>query len=100
MIQTTFSARQIFRLRWPKGSKNFMTPEVIKLCKISRSVAVELSTGAPFLGCPMFGVTALCMTPSGKVRKGKTGLANQVFNSQALAERHINRMAAILKGGR
>jgi len=100
MIQTTLTARQLFRLQFPNGGKNFMTPEVLRLCKISRSVAVELSTGSPFLGCPMFGVTAVCMRPDGKTRKGKTDLSNRCFQSRALAERHINRMAAILKGGK
>lgn len=102
MIQSTLTARQLFRLRFPNGGKNFMTPEVMKLCKISKAVAVELSTGTGFQNDRIYGVTTVCMKPDGTVRKGKGGVGGscQCFSSRALAERHINRMAGILKGGR
>ena len=98
MIQTTLTAGQLFRLQFGSGScsRNFMTPERISLSKLSRSVAVELATGR-FLEDQLWGVTTVCMKPDGKTRKGKG--SSQCFHARYLAERHIQRMAAILKGG-
>lgn len=41
---TTKTAREIIHMEY-KGSKNFMTPNVIKVGKIKRDMAYELSTG-------------------------------------------------------
>jgi hypothetical protein len=41
------------------GSKNFMTPHVVKVGKISRNQAYEISTGRGIEGQPIYGVSVV-----------------------------------------
>lgn len=96
-MKSNLSAGQLFRLQFGSGScsRNFVTPERLRLFKLSRSVAVELSTGDIF-GDKLYGVTTVCLKPNGDTRKGKG--SSQCFDSRRQAERHIDRITALLKG--
>ena len=95
---SNLSAGQLFRLQFGSGScsRNFVTPKRLRLLKLSRRVAVELSTGY-IMGDTLYGVTTVCMRPNGETRKGKC--SSLCFEARYLADRHIQRMAAILNGG-
>lgn len=59
MKATKLTARDIFRIRYPEGSKNFMTPTIIRYGKISSNVAYELSSGRGIGDGPLYGVTVV-----------------------------------------
>lgn len=90
------SAQQIFKEANPDGGKNFMTPQILRLGKAKENRAYELSTGEPFLGENLYGVTVIDDVDGIKKRHD----LSKVFQSKEKAEEYIKTLSNLRAKGR
>jgi len=84
----TATAREIIKKEYG-SSRNFMTPNVIRIGKISRDIAFELSSGK-FDGSTIYGASfAEIKTDGGTTRRRDI---SKMFNSRGEAEAYINQL--------
>ena len=74
----TMTARQILRQELG-DSKNFMTPGIMRVGKMSRNIAYELSTGRGMDNEPIYGVTLVMLDES-------TGRTERLFDDSQMFE--------------
>ena len=89
------SASEIIRRKY-KGQKNFMTPHKLKVAKINKNVAYELSTGSGLgHGNKLYGVSVVSAGKGGKT----TALydKSKAFGSKNEAEAYINKLKRIMQ---
>jgi len=85
----TATAREIIKKEYG-SSRNFMTPNVIRIGKINRSVAFELSSGESLDHSTIYGVSlAEIKTDGGTIRRTDI---SQMFDTQKEAEDYINQL--------
>ena len=85
----TATAREIIKKEYG-SSRNFMTPNVIRIGKISRRVAFELSNGESLDHSIIYGVSfAEFKTDGGTIRRTDI---SKMFGSQKEAEAYINQL--------
>ena len=86
------SANAIFRERFPKGDKNFMTPNIEKKGKLNCNVAFELSSGrALFDDGTLYGVTIVSHNPKKRTARSLHD-DSKSFHSKNDAESYINKL--------
>ena len=89
------TASEIIRRKY-KGNKNFMTPDKLKVGKINKNVAFELSTGSGLgHGNRLYGVSVVSANP--KTLK-TTALYNKskAFGNKNEAEAYINKLKRVM----
>lgn len=91
---TTLSAREIFTREYGSESRNPFTEHRIRLGKINRTTAYELSSGKGiFTGMTMYGVTIVEYDPSTDTTKRSK--ASKAFHSLVLAEGYIEDLQGV-----
>lgn len=95
MRKQTKTAREILRMEYG-ASKNFMTPNILKMGKLNQNVAYELSQGRGFDNDNIYGVSLA----SYNQRKGKTrrlGNISQMFHTKIEAHSYIDNLSRRFK---
>ena len=82
----TYSAREIIKKAYGT-SKNFITPNIIKYGKISKTIAFELSSGSSMSGGTMYGVSIAKIIKGGKAERQYN--LSKSFYTIYKAERYI-----------
>jgi hypothetical protein len=82
----TMTAREILRAEYG-DSKNFMTPEVLKVGKIDQGTAYEISSGSGFdPGTTIYGVSIVGVREDGSTYRSD---ASKMFDSLVDARAYI-----------
>ena len=82
------SAKEIFKIEYG-NSKNFMTPNILKVGKINHNLAFELSRGTGFKNEEIFGVTIVEIQD--EKTKRRSDLSKMFFKKGEAAE-YINNL--------
>ena len=64
----TLTARKIIRMEYG-DSKNFMTDRVLKMGKINKNMAYELSSGRGFTNDTIYGISIVELLADGKTKR-------------------------------
>jgi hypothetical protein len=84
---TALTAREILRREYG-SSRNLMTPHVLRVGKIDRETAYELSSGAGFdPGSTVYGVSIARVLPDGSTERDYD--ASACFSHPIAALRHV-----------
>lgn len=87
---TELEAWQIIQREYG-SSRNFMTPNVLRVGKINPNVAFELSTGRGIRDQTIFGVTVVRYYPESDTTD-RNAIKSDCFQSRANAERYIKEL--------
>jgi hypothetical protein len=89
MVNKNLTASEIIKKQY-HGSKNFMTPHKLKVGKINKNVAFELSSGSGFTsGSRLYGVTVV----SNKLGRTKAqSNLSKPFETKNDAEAYIRKL--------
>ena len=85
----TTTARDIIRREYGK-SKNFMTPHKIRIGKVSKTIAFELSSGSGFDHSIIYGVSFAELKEDGSTTR-RTDIS-QMFSRKNQAEGYIEQI--------
>jgi len=78
--------------KWQRKHPNFMTPDILKLKKVSDKHLVELSKGRGIDGENIYGVSVLERTKEGGFVGGFDKLS-KMFYSEGKAIRHMDKLS-------
>ena len=92
------TAKQIIRQEY-NGSRNFMTPHIIKYGKMCRNIAYELSSGQGFNREAIFGVSVVMIDESTGETERLCG-ESHMFQSLADALDYIDGRVILIKEGK
>ena len=87
----TPTAREMIRQEYGSG-KNFMTPRVIRVGKVGRYRAFELSSGRGFANETIYGVSVVDFDPDTRETRRRTDLMAGCFTTLSKAEYHIEQL--------
>ena len=88
------TASEIIRRKY-KGNKNFMTPNKLKVGKVNKNVAYELSTGLG-MGNRLYGVSVVSANPK-TLKTTALYKKSKAFGSKKEAEAYIRRLKNMMK---
>lgn len=89
---TTYTAREILYNEY-EGSKDFMTPHVIKVGKIDRTLAFELSWGEGlYSDRKMYGVSVVEVTSTDPLETRRNFELSMSFSSRTDADNHVKHL--------
>ncbi len=90
------TASEIIRRKY-KGNKNFMTPNKLKVGKVNKNVAYELSSGSGLgQGNRLYGVRVVSANPK-TLKTTKLYKKSKAFGSKNEAEAYINKLKNVMK---
>ena len=87
------SAKQILRQEYGTA-RNFMTDKVIRIGKINRNIAYELSTGKGIFDKSLFGVSVVSYNPSNDTTD-RHAIKSRCFSSLISAESYIDELRGL-----
>ncbi len=90
------TASEIIRRKY-KGNKNFMTPNKLKVGKVNKNVAYELSSGSGLgHGNRLYGVSVVSANPK-TLKTTALHKKSKAFGSKNEAEAYINKLKNVMK---